>query len=276
MANGARADLRKVNQEQNNDYKKILSFIIFLIVTLIMATATFFNPFFMKRQINSGSNEAIVVRQINKHFDTLAESIGANKNGNANLLTTKQTRPIANHIIDYTIGSPWLRFNNMKLANQILHDIELYVDQDSSSDAILVQEKLKKYKNNAPYEVIDSFNLNTLTLGGNVAFILLIVNVVLFVMALISLRSIIKDMRVLLNSKMLVHEITASGMWAGFWLMLISGLLALIPIIFNVENLAVFGYVLEISSGIFLDFVIAGVILYIISAIPWEISSPNN
>lgn len=276
MANGARADLRKVNQEQNNDYKKILSFIIFLIVTLIMATATFFNPFFMKRQINSGSNEAIVVRQINKHFDTLAESIGANKNGNANLLTTKQTRPIANHIIDYTIGSPWLRFNNMKLANQILHDIELYVDQDSSSDAILVQEKLKKYKNNAPYEVIDSFNLNTLTLGGNVAFILLIVNVVLFVMALISLRSIIKDMRVLLNSKMLVHEITASGMWAGFWLMLISGLLALIPVIFNVENLAVFGYVLEISSGIFLDFVIAGVILYIISAIPWEISSPNN
>ena len=65
-------------------------------------------------------------------------------------------------------------------------------------------------------------------------------------------------------------------MWAGFWLMLSAGILAIIPVIFNVEGLAVLGYVLEIGSSIFLDFVIAGVILYILSAIPWEISSPNN
>ena len=230
----------------------------------------------MKGQIRSNSNEAVVVRQINKHFDALAEIIGANKNGNANLLTTKQTQPIADHIIDYTLGIPWFKFSNMKLAKQILHDIDLNVDQGVSSDAQLVQEKLKEQENNAPYDVIDAFNLNTVTLGGNVAFILLIVNVIILIMAIISLRSLISDMKLFLNSKMLTHEVTASGMWAGFWLILIAGVLAVIPVIFNVESLAVLGYVLEISSSIFLDFVIVGVILYILSAIPWEISSPNN
>ena len=276
MANGAREGLHRINQEQNNQYKQVLSFIIFLIVSLTMITATFLNPFFMKGQIRNSSNEAVVVRQINKHFDALAETIGANKNGNANLLTTKQTQPIADHIIDYTLGTPWFKFSNMKLAKQILHDIDLNIDQGASSDAQLVQEKLKEQENNAPFDVIDTFNLNTITLGGNIAFILLIVNVIILIMAIISLRSLISDMKLFFNSKMLTHEITASGMWAGFWLILIAGILAVIPVIFNVEGLAVLGFVLEISSSIFLDFVIVGVVLYILSAIPWEISSPNN
>ena len=276
MANGARDGLHRISQEQNNQYKQVLSFIIFLIVSLTMITVTFLNPFFMKGQIRNSSNEAVVVRQINKHFDALAETIGANKNGNANLLTTKQTQPIADHIIDYTLGRPWFKFSNMKLAKQILHDIDLNIDQGASSDAQLVQEKLKEQENNAPFDVIDTFNLNTITLGSNIAFILLIVNVIILIMSVISLRSLISDMKIFLNSKMLTHEITASGMWAGFWLILIAGILAIIPVIFNVEGLAVLGYVLEISSSIFLDFVIVGVVLYILSAIPWEISSPNN
>ena len=276
MANGARDGLHRISQEQNNQYKQVLSFIIFLIVSLTMITATFLNPFFMKGQMRNSSNEAVVVRQINKHFDALAETIGANKNGNANLLTTKQTQPIADHIIDYTLGSPWFKFSNMKLAKQILHDIDLNIDQGASSDAQLVQEKLKEQENNAPFDVIDTFNLNTITLGGNIAFILLIVNVIILIMAVISLRSLISDMKLFFNSKMLTHEVTACGMWAGFWLILIAGILAIIPVIFNVEGLAVLGFVLEISSSIFLDFVIVGVVLYILSAIPWEISSPNN
>ena len=276
MANGARDGLHRISQEQNNQYKQVLSFIIFLIVSLTMITVTFLNPFFMKGQMRNSSNEAVVVRQINKHFDALAETIGANKNGNANLLTTKQTQPIADHIIDYTLGTPWFKFSNMKLAKQILHDIDLNIDQGASSDAQLVQEKLKEQENNAPFDVIDTFNLNTITLGGNIAFILLIVNVIILIMAIISLRSLISDMKLFFNSKMLTHEVTACGMWAGFWLILIAGILAIIPVIFNVEGLAVLGFVLEISSSIFLDFVIVGVVLYILSAIPWEISSPNN
>ena len=276
MANGARDGLHRISPEQNNQYKQVLSFIIFLVVSLTMITATFLNPFFMKGQVRNSSNEVVVVRQVNKHFDALAETIGANKNGDANLLTTRQTQPIADHIIDYTLGSPWFKFSNMKLAKQILHDIDLNIDQGASSDAQLVQEKLKEQENNAPFDVIDTFNLNTITLGGNIAFILLIVNVIILIMAIISLRSLISDMKLFFNSKMLTHEVTACGMWAGFWLILIAGILAIIPVIFNVEGLAVLGFVLEISSSIFLDFVIVGVVLYILSAIPWEISSPNN
>ncbi len=65
-------------------------------------------------------------------------------------------------------------------------------------------------------------------------------------------------------------------MWASFWLMLIAGIIALIPIVFNVREIAVFGYILEISSSIFLDFVIVGVVLYILSAILWEFTAQEN
>lgn len=277
MTNGARTNLRKpTRQDQEINYKKVMSFVIFIIVTLIMVTITFLNPFFMKGQLKTNNNEVVVVRQVNKHFDILAETIGANKNGNANLLTTKQTQPIANHIIDYTLGIPWFKFSNKRLAKQILKDIDTNIDQGSSSDAQLVRLKLNKLGDNAPYEVADAFNLNTVTLGGNIAFCLLIVNLILIGMTIISLRSIIKELSVMMTSKQLMHIITAAVMWAGFWLILISGMLALIPVIFNVEEVAVLGYVLEISSGIFLDFVIVGVVIYILSAIPWEISSPNN
>lgn len=277
MTNGARTNLRKpTRQDQEINYKKIMSFVIFIIVTLIMVTITFLNPFFMKGQLKTNNNEVVVVRQVNKHFDILAETIGANKNGNANLLTTKQTQPIADHIIDYTLGIPWLKFSNKKLAKQILKDIDINIDQGSSSDAQLVRFKLNKLGDNAPYEVADAFNLNTVTLGGNIAFGLLIINLILIGMTIISLRSIIKEISIMMTSKQLMHIVTAAVMWAGFWLILISGMLALIPVIFNVEEVAVLGYVLEISSSIFLDFVIVGVVIYILSAIPWEISSPNN
>ncbi|RMC25709.1 MULTISPECIES: hypothetical protein [unclassified Lactobacillus] len=277
MANGARTNLRKpTGQDQKINYKKIMSFIIFIIVTLVMVTITFLNPFFMKGQLRNNNNEVVVVRQVNKHFDVLAETIGANKNGNANLLTTKQTQPIADHIIDYALGFPWFKVSNRRLAEQILKDIDSNIDQGSSSDAQLVRLKLNKLGDNAPYEVADAFNLSTVTLGGNIAFGLLFMNSILIVMAVISFRSIIKEISAIMTSKQLTHIITAAVMWAGFWLILISGMMALVPVIFNVEGLAVLGYVLEISSGIFLDFVIVGVIIYILSAIPWEISSPNN
>ncbi|WEV37112.1 hypothetical protein [Lactobacillus sp. ESL0677] len=276
MTNGARTGLRRVNQEQNTQYKKVLSFIIFLTVTLIMVTGTFLNPLFMKGQIRTSNNDAVVVRQVNRHFDTLAEIIGANQDGSSNLLTSKQTQPIADHIIDYTLGIHLFKFDNLKLAEQILHDINLNIDQGSSSDAQLVQEKLKKQGDNAPYEVVDAFSLNTIKVGANITLLLLIVNIIIIVVTLISLKSLIGEMMTMMPTKMLIHDVTAAGMWAGFWLILLAGLLALVPVVFNVANFAVLGYLFEISSSIFLDFVIAGVIVYILSTIPWEITSPNN
>ena len=275
MANGARDDLRRVSRKQNNQHPKVLSFIIYLIMTLIMVTLTFLNPFFMKNQIRTNNNEAIIVRQVNKHFDTLANEIGANKNGSANLLTIKQTQPIADHIIDYTLGT-FFKFNNLNLANQILFDINLNIDQGTSSDAQLVQEKLKEQGSNASYEVVDAFSLNTVMVGSNVATALLLLNIIVLIMAAISLRSLIGDLRTEMTSKKLTHTIMGAVMWASFWLMLIAGIIALVPTVFNVREIAVFGYVLEISSSIFLDFVIVGVALYILSAILWEFTAPGN
>ncbi|WEV39920.1 hypothetical protein [Lactobacillus sp. ESL0681] len=276
MANRAQTELPKVSQPQNNQYKKVLPFLILLIVTLTMITVTFLNPYYMKGQIRSDNNQAVVVRQVNQHFDALAEAIGADEDGNsANLLTNKQTQPIADHIIDYTLGLHWFKFNNLTLAKQILHDIELNIGQGASSDAQLVQAKLKKLANNAPYEVIDTFSLNTITLGANIAVMVLLINIVLLVAAIASLYSLISEMRERFSAKELWHRITAAGMWGGFWLMLTAGVLALIPVVCNVADLAVFGYLIEISSSVFLNFVIVGVIIYVLSAIPWEITSNN-
>lgn len=276
MVDNARTDLRRINHEQNNQYKRILAFIIFLIVTLIMITGTFLNPFFMKKQIRTSNNQAVIVRQVNGNFDNLADIIGANHEANANLLTVKQTQPIADHVIDYSLGLHWFKVNNVGLAKQILHDINLNIDEGSSSDAQQAEAKLKKQKNNAPYAVISAFNLNTVTLGANIAVMLFLVNIIIVVVTIISMLSLISDMRSRTTIKALVHDCMAAGMWAGFWMIVIFIVLALIPVVFNVESLATFGYLIEISSSIFLDNVVAGVIIYILCAIPWQITSADN
>ena len=276
MVDNAITDLRRINHEQNNQYKRILAFIIFLIVTLIMITGTFLNPFFMKKQIRTSNNQAVIVRQVNGNFDNLADIIGANHEANANLLTVKQTQPIADHVIDYSLGLHWFKVNNVGLAKQILHDINLNIDEGSSSNAQQVEAKLKKQKNNAPYAVISAFNLNTVTLGANIAVMLFLVNIIIVVVTIISMLSLISDMRSRTTIKALVHDCMAAGMWAGFWMTVIFIVLALIPVVFNVESLATFGYLIEISSSIFLDNVVAGVIIYILCAIPWQITSADN
>ena len=74
------------------------------------------------------------------------------------------------------------------------------------------------------------------------------------------------------STRVLIHNATAAGMWAGFWLILISGLLALVPVIFDVDNIE-FGSILEIGSSVFLEYVIVGAIIYVICAIPWQATS---
>lgn len=60
MVDNARTDLRRINHEQNNQYKRILAFIIFLIVTLIMITGTFFKSFFFMKKNRLGR---VITRQ---------------------------------------------------------------------------------------------------------------------------------------------------------------------------------------------------------------------
>ena len=151
-------------------------------------------------------------------------------------------------------------------------DIHQGIDKGSSSGAQVIDSKLKKQEANAPYAVAKAFNLSVITLGANIACLLVIVNIIIIIVTIITLFSLINDMKSKANARMLIHDIAAAGMWAGFWLILISGLLALVPVIFNVDNIE-FGFLLEIGSSVFLDYVIAGVIMYVICAIPWQATS---
>lgn len=272
MVESKRADLRRMGREETSQYKRTLAFVIFLTVGLALITVTFLNPAFMKKQIRSGSNQAVIVRQINKNFDNLADVIGENSEDRANLLANAQTQPIADHIIDYSLGLHWFKVNNLKLAQQILTDIDQGIDNGSSSGAQLINKKLKQEGPNAPYAIVKAFNLNIVTLGANIAGLLFIVNIIIVIVTIIAMISLLSDMHSKTTTRMLIHDAMAAGMWAGFWLILISGLLALVPVIFDVENIE-FGIVLELGSGIFLEYVIAGAIIYVICAIPWQATS---
>ena len=272
MVEGRRADLRQMGQEQASQYKRMMAFVIFLVAALTLITATFLNPIFMKKQIRTSYNQAVVVRQVNKNFDVLADVIDARDEDDANLLAQAQTQPIADHIIDYTLGIHWFKVNNLGLAQRILTDINQGIDKGSSSGAQVINNKLKKQDANAPYAIVKAFDLNIVTLGANIASLLLIVNVIIVIVTIITLISLINDMRSKASTRMLIHNATAAGMWAGFWLILISGLLALVPVIFDVDNIE-FGSILEIGSSVFLEYVIVGAIIYVICAIPWQATS---
>lgn len=272
MVEGRRANLRRMGQEQASQYKRMMAFVIFLAAALTLITATFLNPIFMKKQIRTSYNQAVVVRQVNKNFDVLADVIDARDEDDANLLAQAQTQPIADHIIDYTLGIHWFKVNNLGLAQQILTDINQGIDKGSSSGAQVINNKLKKQGANAPYAIVKAFDLNIVTLGANIASLLLIINVIIVIVTIITLISLINDMRSKASTRMLIHNATAAGMWAGFWLILISGLLALVPVIFDVDNIE-FGSILEIGSSVFLEYVIVGAIIYVICAIPWQATS---
>lgn len=272
MVEGKRADLRRMGYEQNNQYKRLLAFVIFLIAALSLITATFLNPIFMKKQIRTSYNRAVVVRQVNKNYDSLADLINADSEDNSNLLSDTQTQPIADHIIDYSLGIHWFKVTSLPLANQILSDIDQGIAKGSSSGAQEVNRKLKKQGTNAPYAIIKAFNLSVITLGSNIAGLLFIVNLIIIIVTIITMVSLLNDMKSRATIRMVIHDTMAAGMWAGFWLILISGLLALVPVIFNVDNIE-FGFLLEIGSSVFLEYVIAGVIIYIICAIPWQITA---
>ncbi len=272
MVEGRRANLRRMWQEQAGQYKRMMAFVIFLAAALTLITATFLNPIFMKKQIRTSYNQAVIVRQVNKNFDVLADVINARDEDDANLLAQAQTQPIADHIIDYTLGIHWFKINNLSLAQQILTDINQGIDKGSSSGAQVINNKLKKQGANAPYAIVKAFNLNIVTLGANIASLLLIVNVIIVIVTIITLISLINDMKSKASTRVLIHNATAAGMWAGFWLILISGLLALVPVIFDVDNIE-FGSILEIGSSVFLEYVIVGAIIYVICAIPWQATS---
>src|SRR5699024_5210899 len=115
-----------------------------------------------------------------------------------------------------------------------------------------------------------AFNLSVITLGANIAGLLFIVNLIIIIVTIITMVSLLNDMKSRATIRMVIHDTMAAGMWAGCWLLLILGLLAIVPVIFNVVHIE-FGCLVEIGTRVCLAYVTAWVINHIICAIPWQI-----
>lgn len=272
-----RSELRRIDQAQTVHDKRSFGIAIFTIVVLFFGLVTFMNPIFMKSQIAKESNGVVAERYINQKFDNLAAAIGADRSSNNstnNLLTVEQTRPIADAMIDYTLGIHLFRAENSSLAGQIRKIILTKIDDNSSMEAKSVQEKLRKNKNSGLYAIITSFGLANATLMANVEIVLLVLSILIIIFVGILAYQQIKRLHEIVSTRRLIQMIAAGGMRAAICMIVIFGLLAFIPTIFDVESFILnIGYFLEVASGIFLELVIVGVVLFVISTITWQITS---
>lgn len=277
MAVRTRSELRRIDQAQTVHDKRSFGIAIFTIVVLFFGLVTFMNPIFMKSQIAKESNGVVAERYINQKFDNFAAAIGADRSSNNstnNLLTVEQTRPIADAMIDYTLGIHLFRSENSSLAGQIRKIILTKIDDNSSMEAKSVQEKLRKNKNSSLYAIITSFGLANTTLMANIEIVLLVLSILIIIFVGIFAYQQIKRLQEIVSTRRLIHMVAAGGMRAAICMIVIFGLLAFIPTIFDVEGFILnIGYFLEIASGIFLELVIVGVVLFVISTITWQITS---
>ncbi|MBU5319433.1 hypothetical protein KQH91_07875 [Lactobacillus johnsonii] len=277
MAVRTRSELRRIDQAQTVHDKRSFGIAIFTIVVLFFCLVTFMNPIFMKSQIAKESNGVVAERYINQKFDNFAAAIGADRSSNNstnNLLTVEQTRPIADAMIDYTLGIHLFRAENSSLAGQIRKIILTKIDDNSSMEAKSVQEKLRKNKNGGLYAIITSFGLANATLMANIEIVLLVLSILIIIFVGILAYQQIKRLQEIVSTRRLIHMVAAGGMRAAICMIVIFGLLAFIPTIFDVEGFILnIGYFLEIASGIFLELVIVGVVLFVISTITWQITS---
>lgn len=277
MAVRTRSELRRIDQAQTVHDKRSFGIAIFTIVVLFFGLVTFMNPIFMKSQIAKESNGVVAERYINQKFDNFAAAIGADRSSNNstnNLFTVEQTRPIADAMIDYTLGIHLFRAENSSLAGQIRKIILTKIDDNSSMEAKSVQEKLRKNKNDGLYAIITSFGLANATLMANIEIVLLVLSILIIIFVGILGYQQIKRLQEIVSTRRLIHMVAAGGMRAAICMIVIFGLLAFIPTIFDVEGFILnIGYFLEIASGIFLELVIVGVVLFVISTITWQITS---
>lgn len=277
MAVRTRSELRRIDQAQTVHDKRSFGIAIFTIVVLFFGLVTFMNPIFMKSQIAKESNGVVAERYINQKFDNFAAAIGADRSSNNstnNLLTVEQTRPIADAMIDYTLGIHLFRAENSSLAGQIRKIILTKIDDNFSMEAKSVQEKLRKNKNSSLYAIITSFGLANTTLMANIEIVLLVLSILIIIFVGIFAYQQIKRLQEIVSTRRLIHMVAAGGMRAAICMIVIFGLLAFIPTIFDVEGFILnIGYFLEIASGIFLELVIVGVVLFVISTITWQITS---
>lgn len=255
------------------EYKRPMAFVAFLLVSLLLVMGTFLNPSFMKQTIKTESNTVIISKQINSHFNRLTTIVNGSSD-DENLLSDEQALEVADLIIDYKYGFHLIQTSDTALANQIKQVI-LKSEKTDSSQVATVRKKLKKQKTSATYIVANAFDLATVLLEANLVTIIRLVAVIVIILCIVAIVSIFKEAFKSHTKRAVIHDLTAGLMWTAFWLMLIYGLMALVPIFFDTSGITVLdlGYWLEIASGVFLNYVIVGAALYVISAIPWQVTS---
>ncbi|MDD6406583.1 MAG: hypothetical protein PUF82_01015 [Lactobacillus equicursoris] len=255
------------------EYKRPMAFVAFLLVSLLLVMGTFLNPSFMKQTIKTESNTVIISKQINSHFNRLTTIVNGSSD-DENLLSDEQALEVADLIIDYKYGFHLIQTSDTALANQIKQVI-LKSEKTDSSQVTTVRKKLKKQKTSATYIVANAFDLATVLLEANLVTIVRLVAVIVIILCIVAIVSIFKEAFKSHTKRAVIHDLTAGLMWTAFWLMLIYGLMALVPIFFDTSVITALdlGYWLEIASGVFLNYVIVGAALYVISAIPWQVTS---
>lgn len=255
------------------EYKRPMAFVAFLLVSLLLVMGTFLNPSFMKQTIKTESNTVIISKQINSHFNRLTTIVNGNSD-DENLLSDEQALEVADLIIDYKYGFHLVQTSDTALANQIKQVI-LKSEKTDSSQVATVRKKLKKQKTSATYIVANAFDLATILLEANLVTIVRLAAVIVIILCIVAIVSIFKEAFKSHTKRAVIHDLTAGLMWTAFWLMLIYGLMALVPIFFDTSGIMALdlGYWLEIASGVFLNYVIVGAALYVISAIPWQVTS---
>ncbi len=270
-----RSDMHRINQEENSKYRGFLGFSIFILVAVAFFMGTIMNPGFMKNQIAKDSNIEVVNNAVNARFDSFANYLGSDKDSDKNLLNSTQTLPIANELLDYTLGFHWFKTDTSELAKDIQKLLVQKIDDDSSTEAKSVQKLINKSEFTAQYAVASGFDLDTVLKFANAVTLGWIIGGAIILLAALMIISVILRLKHYFGPREIIHNFFGSSMWAGAFLIGIFGIISILPSVMNVERVfgQTAGLMLEVGSGIFLELVIVGVGLFIVSVIPFNLST---
>lgn len=266
---------KRLEQDDNKRYKGFLGFSFFILITLGFFMATFMNSSFMDKQIQKESNVVLVNEKLNDGFNSFAESLGADRQSEKNLLTTDITLPIAREFVGYTLGFHWFKTENEDLAQSIQDILVKRINDNSSTETKAIQKLIKQNKRTAQYAISSGFHLTEVTALANTVTLGWIIGGLIILLGIIMVLSIVKKLRQYLRARDILHDLSGAMMWAAAFVMIIFGVIALIPTFIDTElyfGLGV-GLFLEIVSGIFLEMVIVGAVFFVASTIPWALSN---
>ncbi|APT18384.1 hypothetical protein FC62_GL000955 [Amylolactobacillus amylotrophicus DSM 20534] len=275
MAQRVTRSRRRLEQSENKKYKGFLAFSFFILISVGFFMATFMNPSYMERQVKKESNAVIVNTKLNDGFNTFAESLGADRASEQNLLTEEISEPIAQALIDYTLGFHWFKTDNQGLARRIQAILVERINDNSSTETKAIKKLINQNKRTAQYAIASGFNLTEVTALANAVTLAWLIGGLIVLLGLIMIFSVIHRLRGYLGAREIIHDLSGAMMWAAAFVIVLFGIVSLIPTFINPEQLfgLGFGLFLEVGSGVFLELVIVGAVFYVLSTIPWALSN---